>query len=161
MSGKISVILLENIEGVGKAGDIVTVAEGYARNALFPDAKAAIATVGVQKKNKERDERERKSKEERLAQAQAVAERLEGTELLIIAKVKEGEDIFGSVTKLQIVDELNAQADLTLKPTDIVVPSPIKKLGTYDLQVMLNKDVEFTMKLLIVPETQPDEPDDE
>ncbi|MEX1112036.1 MAG: 50S ribosomal protein L9 [Candidatus Andersenbacteria bacterium] len=154
MAGDVKVLLLEDIDSLGKAGDIVTVSEGYARNKLFVEGKAALATDQEQQKHKEEAEHKAKKAEAELAVMEEKAEQLDGTELQLTAKVNEGEEIFGSITPKQIVEELNKQAGLTLTPKQITITKAIKQLGTHAMVVKLSSEVEFPMVVAIIPEEE-------
>lgn len=154
MAGDVKVLLLEDMKSLGSAGDIVTVSEGYARNKLFPDGKAALATENEQKKHKDEQDRQSKQAKAELEELEAVAEKLDGTELELKANVKEGEEIFGSITPKQIVDELNTQAGLALTTKNISIKKAIKQLGSHDMIVSLSDVVEFPMVVTVSPEEE-------
>ncbi|MEX0650227.1 MAG: 50S ribosomal protein L9 [Candidatus Andersenbacteria bacterium] len=154
MSGDVKVLLLENVDSLGSAGDIVTVSEGYARNKLFAEGKAALATEQEQQKHKEQESRKTKQAEAELAELEERAQQLDSTELQLQAKVNEGEEIFGSITPKHIVEELNKQAGLQLSPKSISITKPIKQLGTYDMIVKLSDEVEFSMVVAVMPEPE-------
>ncbi len=154
MAKNIKVLLLEDVASLGKAGDIVAVLEGYARNALFPQGKAAMATADVQKKQEAKQVKKRQEKEATLQELQSRASTLDNTELTLPARVKDGSEIFGSITAKQIVESLNEQAHLTLYPKDIVLAEPIKQLGTYPLTVHLSPEVDFIIHVTVVPNAE-------
>lgn len=149
---KIQVILLEDIASLGRAGDIVSVSEGYARNLLFPTGKAALATEQVQKEQQAKKRKVAAEKQEQLEEAQQLAETLEKSELVLSARVKDGDEIFGHINATLIVKELNKQGHLSFKAKDIVLPKPISKLGSYDVTVRLATDVEATIKVIVNPD---------
>ena len=149
MSKKVSVLLLEDVASLGSAGDIVKVSEGYARNALFPDGKAALATEAVRHEQQSRQVRQEAEKTADLEKLQAVADRLEGTELTLTARLKEGEDIFGSITAAQIAKELSQQANLSLKPKDIALAKPLTRLGSLPVTVHLSPEVEAKIQVTV------------
>lgn len=151
MAKDVKVILLEDIASLGKAGDIVTVSEGYARNALFPQGKGALATEGMQEQQRQKEAKKSQEAQALLSQLQAIAEKMDNTELALQGRVKDGEEIYGSITPKHIVEELNKQTGLSLGPKDISQKKPVKKIGSYDLTVSLSPDVEFTMKLVVEP----------
>lgn len=162
MADKISVLLLEDIASLGKAGEIVTVAEGYARNQLFPSGQAALANEKVQQAAKAKAAREQATKQVDLAALQTKAEQLEGTELTLTARVKEGEEIFGKITAPQIAKELNREAGLTLKPKDIGLEKPVTTLGHQAVVVHLSAEVEATIQVHVIPDpSQPLPTDDD
>lgn len=149
MSKKVSVLLLEDVASLGNAGDIVKVSEGYARNALFPEGKAALATETVKHAQQTRQARDDAEKKEELEQTQAVADKLEGTELALTARVKEGEEIFGSITAAHIAKELSQQANLSLKPKDVALAKPLTRLGSQPVTVHLSPEVDAKIQVTI------------
>lgn len=153
MAQKIKVILLEDIENVGRAGDIVAVSEGYARNKLFPGGQAALATDSAVKQAQHQKQKREAATREVTAKLQELASKLDDTELALLAKVKEGNEIFGKITAAQIAKQLNQQAQLSLKPKDILLTAPITQLGTYPITVQLAKDVEA--HLVVTVEADP------
>ena len=154
MSKQIQVILLEHISSVGQAGDIVSVSEGYARNSLFPEGKAALATSQRKNEHKAREQKVAQTRAQSLEEKRGLAEEYEGTELVIVAKVKSGEEIYGSIKKSDIIKELKQRTKLELKPKQLKVKEPIKQLGTFEMIVMLDAEVEFDMKLAVVPDSK-------
>lgn len=150
MAKKIRVILLEDVESCGRAGDIVAVAEGYARNFLFAQGRAALADAAAITRNQLVKQREATARAVLAAQLQERAEQLEGTELTIVAKVKEGEEIFGSVTAKRIAEELQRQAHLLVKPKDVALTAALTRLGSTDVTVALSPDIETHIRVTIV-----------
>lgn len=153
MSLKLTVILLEDVASLGRAGDIVTVSSGYARNSLFPEGKAALADEPVRARAQKRQAQQKASTAADLQKLQALAEKLEGTELALSARRKEeaGDEIFGSFTARQIVEELNRAASLSLKAKDIKLPKPLTRLGSQDITIQLSPDVETKIRVTITP----------
>lgn len=146
----IEVILKEHVEHLGRRGDIVKVASGYARNYLFPRNLALVVTS----ENKKQIERERVKAEAReaseVAAAQGVAKQLEGLEVSIARRVGENDTLYGSVTAADIADALAAR-DVTVDRRKIQLGDPLKALGTHDVPVKLHRDVTATLKVSIVP----------
>lgn len=149
MSKKVQVLLLENVSNVGQAGQIIETSEGYARNYLFPQGKAALATESVKKVVEQKKAVATKAAEEELSETQKKAEALEGTELVIIGKIKDGDQIFGKITPAKIAQELSKQAGLAIKSGDVKLPQVVNKLGTYDVTVRLSKEIETTLKVTV------------
>lgn len=154
MSSHVQVILLEDVPSLGRHGDIVRVAEGYARNALFPDGKAALATEQVRSQQQTKKDREKETDAAQLAQLQALAQKLDGTELTIAARVKDAEDIFGKVTARTIAQELKKQAKIAVKPAHIELPDSITTLGSRDVVLHLSPAVEAKLRVTIVPDAK-------
>ncbi len=151
MAKKISVILLEDVAGVGAAGDIASVSEGYARNSLFPNGSAAVADETRLKAVDKKMAKQAAADDSALAQHQDTASSLEGTELTISAKIKEGEgnELYGSITAAAIAKELAAQAKLKVKAKDIGLVDAITTAGSYDVNVQIAEDVEATIKVTV------------
>lgn len=152
MSKKVRVILLEDVESYGKAGDVVSVTEGYARNFLFSEGKAALATDKVEEEEKAKKEKAREDKEKKLAELQTMAESLEGKELTITTQVKEGNELFGKVSERDIARELNSQTDFKFTHKDIKLDKAIELIGVYDVTVDLGEGVEAEIKVVIEPD---------
>jgi large subunit ribosomal protein L9 len=145
----IEVILKEHVEHLGRRGEIVKVADGYARNFLFP-RKLALA---VTDENKRQIERERAKAEAREAEevqvAQALASRLETVELAIARRVGENETLYGSVTAADIADALAAR-ELGVDRRKIQLAEPLKTLGEHVVPVKLHRDVTADIKVKVV-----------
>src|SRR5205085_4095001 len=126
------VILREHVENLGKRGELVKVADGYARNYLLPRKLALLATEGNKKQiERERDKFDAKEAEEQKI-AQAVAERLANVEVEITRKVGETDALYGSVTSGDIADALHAKG-FDVDKRKLVLHEPIKKLGEFEI----------------------------
>ena len=154
MPGDIQVFLIEDIPNLGRAGDIVNVSEGYARNALFPQGRAALATKQTQSQKNAKDAAAKKKAEEELSAMQAIAAKLENTELSISKKIKEGDELYGSVTQSEAAKILSEQSGKTVAPRAVTGDFPIKSLGSYPVTVRLLQDVEFQMFLVVVSDEE-------
>ena len=145
------VILREHIDNLGRRGDVVKVAEGYARNYLLP-RKLALA---VTEANKRQIERERKAAEARDAEekvhADAIAQRLTDTEVEIGRRVGENDTLYGSVTTADIAHALEAKG-FSVEKRKIVLTEPLKALGEYSVPVKIHRDVTAQVKVKIVPQ---------
>ena len=149
------VILREHVDNLGRRGEIVKVADGYARNYLLPRKLALVATDG----NKQRIERERAKFEAKEVEEKKIAEgmamRMTGVEVEIARKVGETEALYGSVTSADIADALHAKG-LEVDKRKIVLQEPIKQLGEFDIPVKLHREVTTHIKLRVVAEGQPE-----
>jgi large subunit ribosomal protein L9 len=144
-----NVILREDIAGVGRRGDIVTVADGHARNYLLPRGLALVASAGaIQQANSMRRARDLRVANDRAA-AHTVAEALTARSFTVKAKAGNEGRLFGSVTTTDIVAALTAQAGVTLDRKKIVA-QPIRTTGSHTALVRLHADVECTIKLSVV-----------
>jgi large subunit ribosomal protein L9 len=147
------VILREHVDNVGRRGEIVKVADGYARNFLLPRKLALPATAG----NKQRIERERAKFEAREMEerkvAEAVAARMESLELEIARRVGETDALYGSVTTSDVADALAAQG-FEIDRRKVHLQEPLKRLGQFDVPVRLHRDVTASIKVKVVAEGQ-------
>jgi large subunit ribosomal protein L9 len=148
----IEVILKEHVEHLGQRGEIVKVADGYARNYLLPRKLALAVTT----ENKRQIERERAIAEAREAddrvQAQALATRLTAIELAIARRVGENDTLYGSVTSADIADALAAR-DLPIDRRKIQLAEPLKSLGEHPVPVKLHREVTAQLKVVVVAAT--------
>jgi large subunit ribosomal protein L9 len=146
------VILREHIDNLGRRGEIVKVAEGYARNYLLP-RKLALA---VTEANKRQIERERKVAEVRDAeekgQAEAVAQRLTEAPIEIARRVGENDTLYGSVTTADIAHALEGKG-FSIEKRKIVLPDPIKALGEFTVPVKVHRDVTAQVRVKVVAQT--------
>lgn len=145
------VILREDIEKLGKIGDLVKVADGYARNFLVPRKKAIEATPdnlrSMDHAKKMVSDRLRKLKKE----AAAEADQINGLSVEIKAKVGEEGKLFGSVTSMDIADAAKAKG-VNIDKRKIALEEPIKRTGDFTITVKLHADVTASMKVSVVAE---------
>jgi large subunit ribosomal protein L9 len=143
------VILREHVDHLGKRGEIVKVAAGYARNFLLP-RKLALA---VTEANKRQIERERATAEARESedrqQAQGVASRMEQVEVVIARRAGEGDTLYGSVTSADIADSLAAQG-FDVDKRKIQLAEPIRTIGESTVPVKLHREVIANVKVKVV-----------
>jgi large subunit ribosomal protein L9 len=145
------VILREHVDNLGRRGEIVKVADGYARNYLLPRKLALLATEG----NKKQVERERakfdvKEADEQQA-AQAIADRMANVEVVVTRKVGETEALYGSVTTADITEALAAKG-FEVDRRKLQLVEPIKRLGEYDVVLKLHREVTAHVKVKVVAE---------
>ena len=146
------VILNRDIKGTGKAGDVVKVSDGYARNMLIPRGWATEATEGnVRSLEKQKAIAAEKKAEEKAA-AQAQAEKIRTLSVTITTKAGDGGRIFGSITSKDIADALKAQHKLTVYKKKIHLDSPIKQTGETEVAIKLYPEVTTTLKVVIAAE---------
>jgi len=143
------VILKEHVEHLGRRGEIVKVADGYARNYLLP-RKLALAVTEENKRQIERERAKAEAREaEEIQQAQALASRLEAIEVAIARRVGENQTLYGSVTSGDVADALAAR-DLTIDRRRIQLAEPLKTLGEHAVPVRLHREVTATLKVKVV-----------
>jgi len=149
------VILREHVDNLGRRGEVVKVADGYARNFLLPRKLALPVTEGNKKViERERSKFEAKEAEEQKI-AQAVSERLANVDIEIARRVGETEALYGSVTSADIAAALAAKG-FDIDRRKIALQEPFKKSGEYDVPVKLHRDVTTHLKVRVVPEGEPE-----
>ena len=145
------VILRQYVEHLGKRGDIVKVAAGYARNYLLPRKLALPATDG----NKRHVDRERKIMEvkeaDEKAQAAAIASRIEAIDVVITRRVGETDALYGSVTSADIAEYLKSKG-FEIDRRKLILPEPIKTIGTHPVPLKLHRDVTVTINVQVAKE---------
>lgn len=145
------VILTENIGNLGAIGDVVNVANGYARNFLLPTKKALVANennINILDHNKLLVEHRKKKL---MKDAKALADKIEKLSITIPRKVGEGEKLYGSVTSMDIEKALVAEG-LDIPRGEIVVDEPIKKLGIYNIPINVGPATTAKLKVWVVEE---------
>ena len=144
------VILREHVDNLGKRGEVVKVADGYARNFLFP-RKLALAVTAENKRQIERERAKAEAKEAEEKQvAEALVRRLEALDIAIARRVGENETLYGSVTSADIADALQAQ-NFTVDRRKIQLAEPLKTLGEHAVPVKLHRDITAQIKVKVVP----------
>jgi large subunit ribosomal protein L9 len=145
------VILREHVDNLGRRGEVVKVADGYARNYLLPRKLALLATEG----NKKQIERERAKFDAREADeqkaAQAIADRMANIEIEIARRVGETDALYGSVTSGDIAEALAAKG-VEVDRRKLQLQEPIKKLGEFDVPVKLHREVTTKIKVRVIAE---------
>ena len=145
------VILREHIDNLGRRGEVVKVADGYARNYLLPRKLALPATAG----NKKHVERERKIVETREAeekgQADAIASRLASVDITIARRVGETDQLYGSVTGGDIADYLKTKG-IEIDKRKLILPEPIKSIGDHNVPLKLHREVTVPLVVHVVKE---------
>lgn len=145
------VILREHVDHLGRRGDIVKVADGYARNYLLPRKLALPATEG----NRKHVERERRIVEVResqeRAQAEALAARMTSVDITITRRVGETEQLYGSVTASDIAEELKTKG-FEVDRRRLILPEPIKVIGEHQVPLKLHREVTVSLRVHVVRE---------
>lgn len=143
------IILLERVEKLGKMGDVVKVKPGYARNFLLPQRKALRAT----KENLAYFDAQRaaleKLNDERKAEAQKVATKLEGLKLTIIRQASEAGSLYGSVASRDVADALLADAKITIARNQVDLNDAFKTIGLFPVKIILHPEVKVQITLNI------------
>ena|SRR5579883_789549 len=145
------VILLQDIQHTGKQGDVITVADGYARNYLFPRKLAVEAAGGALKNLEIKHALEQKRDEKILQQAEAARGKLEDKTVTLRAKSGAGK-LYGRVTAQDIADAIEKELGVKLDKRKVNLVDPIKALGEYDVPLKLHRDVTVPLKVNVVGE---------
>lgn len=144
------VVLRDDVEKLGTKGDLVEVADGYARNYLVPKGLAIEATKGTVKQAEAmRRNREARSVREREA-AQAVAAQLTGRTIEVPARAGEGGKLFGSVTAADVAEAIEAQTGVEIDRRKLALDEPLKELGTVEVALRLHADVVVAIPVAVV-----------
>jgi len=146
------VVLRADVDGVGKKGDILDVADGFARNFLIPRGRAIKATDGVVAQaaamRRSRDLKDARDREG----AETVARTLVPKVIRIPARAGTEGRLFGSITAQDVVDAVQAQAGVDLDRRKLHMDEPIKTVGTHQVPVRLHADVQFPVTVEVVPQ---------
>jgi large subunit ribosomal protein L9 len=145
------VILLQDIDKLGKKYDIKEVKNGYARNFLIPRGLAKPATEKALKWLETQKEIEEKKAEEELKRVQEVASAIDGQEVVIPVKVGEEGQLFESITTQKISERLK-EIGFEIKKSQINLPEPIKELGEFPVKIKFEHNLEAEIKVIVVEE---------
>ena len=144
-------ILTSDVTELGKRGDVVDVAEGYARNFLLPKKKAVRANEGALAQaeaiREARIEAERRAKDE----AERVATQLVGSRVVIAAQAGDEGQLYGSVGLADVVEGVRRFTGIELDRAAVEIPKPIKAIGLHEINIKLHPDVEFPLTLDVIP----------
>ena len=145
-------LLIKDVESLGRSGEVVSVKPGYARNFLLPQGKAVIANKHAlrmqERLQKERNEKAIVDKQ----QAEKVASHLIDVTISTVVKVDHEGHMYGSVAAHDIVALLLSQANISIEKSDVVLKHHIKKLGPHQITLKLKEGVTATVMLEIIPE---------
>lgn len=146
------VILLKEIKGLGKEGDLVNAKDGYSRNYLFPNGLAIEATPGNLKKWEDKKNQVEAKKKEELNEALALKDKLEKVTVQIKAKGGTGGRLFGSITSTDIANALNKQHKVEVDKRKIDLKDNIKATGSTEVEVKLYAEVSAKLKVIVTVE---------
>jgi len=145
------VILTTDVSGLGHKGDVVDVADGYARNYLVPRSMAIKATRGAMREaeglRRAREEAERREK----AEAESLAQSLVGTRVVVAARSADEGRLFGSIGVRDVAAAIETYTGVTVEHQHIVLPAPIKEIGLHEVVVRPHPEVEFQLTLDVIP----------
>ena len=151
------VILLKELQGKGGEGDVIDVARGFANNFLLTQGYAVRATKGNLKQLEERKKNIAKREEVRIADATALAEKLNAATVRVDAQVGEEGVLFGSVTAPMVAEAIEQQLDIQIDRRRVERGKPIKMVGTYEVPVSLYRDIKGTVTVVVGGGDQMDE----
>ena len=149
---RMKVILLKDVSGKGKAGEVKEVTKGYARNFLLPRGLALAATSTAMREAELRIQREKAwelTNQDKLAE---IAKQIEGSEVHLQAHIGAGERLFGSITAADIAKELSRVTGFSIDKRKIDLDKPLRQAGNYEVAIKLAKDLEPKVKVVIEPE---------
>ena len=153
----IEVMLMDNVKKLGKSGEIVKVAPGYARNCLFPKGLAAVATEAAKRRLKKLEaERAARAAEEKKA-ALEIAKKLEKLEITVSAHTTDGKKLYGSVGITDILAAIEANRGIKLERSQLELDDNLKEVGVYEPTIDLGHDVIVKFKITILDEEAPKE----
>lgn len=143
------VVLTQDVQGLGQAGQVKEVAEGYARNFLLPRKLAVAATPGALKQVEIQQAAERKRQHKADDEMQGLAKRLSEATVTVRSKVGEGGKLYGSITNSDVAEALEKQLGQSVDRRKIEIEEPIRHVGSYKLPIKLTKNVVPTINLVV------------
>lgn len=143
-------ILRTDVDGVGKRGDVITVADGYARNYLLPKALAFKATEGAQAQAEAMRRKREVADAAARSAAEQVASTIVGRTITVVGRTASGDRLFGSIGPEEIVAAVTEQTGLEIDPERLHIAEPIRSIGTHEVHAKLHADVEFPVMVEVV-----------
>jgi large subunit ribosomal protein L9 len=144
-------ILIDTVDGLGRKGDVVEVADGYGRNYLVPQSKAIKATRGALKEaqvmRRSREEAERVEK----AAASQIAEALADSRVVVVARAADEGKLFGSIGARNVAEAIAQYTGVQVEPQIIMLTGPIKEIGLHEVTIKPHPEVEFQLTLDVIP----------
>ena len=145
----IKLILLEDVEDLGNAGETVNVSEGYARNFLIPRGLGIKESPAAMRKLASRKDKIEEHRKQDFEKAQALAEKIKVLEITITAQAGEDKQLFGSISAHMIAEAV-AKHGIEFDAKRIKLEKPIKETGSHDVEIKLHKDVVASLKVIVV-----------
>ena len=143
------VILLKDLKGTGKKGEVVNVSDGYARNFLFPKGVAKEATDGNIKVLKEQKTAQKIKEDNELEESKELAKKMGELTIMLFSKAGEGGRLFGSVTSKDIAEALNKKHGIKIDKRKILMDEPIKVLGATNVKIKVHPEVTAQIKVQV------------
>lgn len=145
-------LLIEDVEHLGRSGDIVSVKPGYARNYLLPQGVAVIADKqALSMQTRLQEERKKKALIDK-QESEQLAKKLEGVTISTMVKIDQEGHMYGSVSALDVQHLLKDQASLEVERRAVLLKHPIKETGVYPITIRLKEDVTAAITLQVIPE---------
>jgi large subunit ribosomal protein L9 len=148
------VLLLKDVQGLGDAGEVKTVADGYGRNYLIPHGLAMMASPGAVKQAQLQAAAEERRKEQEMTEAQELAQALDGLTVTFQARAGESDRLYGSITKANIAESLEEQVGQEVDRRKIELDEPLKELGTHAITIRLASEAEAKVTVIIEREEE-------
>lgn len=145
------VILLKDVEDLGKKGDVKTVTDGYARNFLFKNKKAILATKEALAELEKEKELAAQKAESDLKIIEETVSKIDGLEIEVMAKADEKGKLYGSLNEAKI-SQILKERGFSIKKSQIKIPQPIKDLGEFPITLLFDHGLEANIKLIAVEE---------
>ncbi|MGC9332820.1 MAG: 50S ribosomal protein L9 [Anaerolineae bacterium] len=148
------VLLLKDVAGLGKVGDVKSVADGYGRNYLIPKGLAMMASPGAVRQAERQAAADARRKDRELTEAQELAQALDGLTVTFRARAGEADRLYGSITKANIAEALEGQVGQEVDRRKIDLEEPLKELGTHAITVRLAAEAEAKVTVIIEREEE-------
>ena len=143
------VLLIEDVKGQGRKGDIVDVSDGYARNFLFPRKLGKVADTQALNDAKNKKAAEENKKREEKKSAEALRDRLDGTEVELSAPGAADGRLYGAVTAKDIAEVINEKYNIDIDKRKLIIPEQIKNVGIYNAELRIYPDINAKIKIKI------------
>jgi large subunit ribosomal protein L9 len=149
-------LLLDDVDGLGRQGDVVNVRPGYARNFLLPEGLAVVADKrALRMQVRLQEERSQKAIVDK-KEAEELAARFQDITLTTIVKIDHEGHMYGSVSSVDVIHLLKDQANIELERRNVQLPHPIKEIGVHTIKLKLKEGIPASFTLKVVPEEQPE-----
>lgn len=146
------VVLLTDVKGHGKKGDIVEASDGYARNFLLPKKMAEVATADVLNNIKGKNEAAAFHKQQEIEKAKETAKNLEGAKVVIKSKAGENGKLFGKITNQNVADAIKYQLHYVIDKRKVVLPDGIKTTGATSVELKIYPEISAKITVVVDPE---------
>ena len=148
------VLLVQDVDGLGDAGEVKRVADGYARNYLLPRRLAVSATPGAIKQAEQQRQAKARQRAKVISEAQGLGKALDGVTVTIQARAGESDRLYGSITSANIADALSDKVGQEVDRRKLLLHEPIKELGTHAVTIRLAPEVEAKVTVVVEREEE-------